>query len=73
MIEDMFSFIDPVIDLNEVGFSEFIAQMEEQLGTPETLDPQGSRYELYLLLQRLKSGNMSFEQFLVQAKAWAEG
>ncbi len=29
-------------------------------------------YELYFLLQRLKAGGMSFEQFLTQAKAWAE-
>ncbi len=54
---DMFSFIDPIVDQDT-----FIAPA----------DPQGNRYELYLLLQRLKAGGMSFEQFLTQAKAWAE-
>ncbi len=52
--------------------STFIAQLEEILEAPEPADPQGNRYELYLLLQRLKAGGMSFEQFLTQAKAWAE-
>jgi hypothetical protein len=64
---DMFSFIDPIVDQDT-----FIAQLEEIMETPEASDPQGHRYELYLLLQRLKAGGISFEQFLAQAKAWAE-
>jgi hypothetical protein len=64
---DMFSFIDPIVDQDT-----FVAQLEEMLEAPEPPDPQGNRYELYLLLQRLKAGSMSFEQFLAQAKAWAQ-
>jgi hypothetical protein len=42
------------------------------LEEPEQVKAEGGNpYELYLLLQRLKSGNMSFEQFLSQAKEWA--
>ena len=69
MIDDLFTFIDPIVDQDI-----FIAQLEEIL--EETDHDQlktesGNRYELYLLLQRLKSGGMSFEQFLTQAKEWA--
>jgi hypothetical protein len=64
---DMFTFIDPIVDPDI-----FIAQLEEILEDPEPLKAEGgNRYELYLLLQRLKSGGMSFEQFLTQAKDWA--
>ena len=64
---DMFPFIDPIVD-QEL----FIAQLEEMFDDPEPLKAEGgNRYELYLLLQRLKSGGMSFEQFLTQAKDWA--
>ena len=63
----MFNFIEPIVDPDI-----FIAQLEEILEVPEPSDPQGNRYELYLLLQRLKAGSMNFEQFLAQAKAWAE-
>ena len=65
---DMFSFIDPIVD-----HDTFIAQLEEMLESPEPEASQsGNRYELYLLLQRLKAGGISFEQFLAQAKAWAQ-
>jgi hypothetical protein len=68
MFDDRFTFIDPIVDQDI-----FIAQLEEILEDPEQLKAEGgNRYELYLLLQRLKSGGMSFEQFLAQAKAWAE-
>lgn len=63
----MFDFIEPIVDPDI-----FIAQLEESLEAPEPSDPQGNHYELYLLLQRLKAGGMSFEQFLAQAKAWAK-
>jgi hypothetical protein len=69
MIDDLFTFIDPIVDQDI-----FIAQLEEILEDkdPEQLKTEsGNRYELYLLLQRLKSGGMSFEQFLTQAKDWA--
>jgi hypothetical protein len=42
--------------------------LEEIAEVPEPSDPRGNRYDLYLLLQRLKAGSMSFEQFLTQAK-----
>ena len=35
MLDDMFSFIHPVIDLDEGGFSEFIVQMDAFFGRME--------------------------------------
>ncbi|HYL43024.1 MAG TPA: hypothetical protein VEU97_06535 [Ktedonobacteraceae bacterium] len=70
MLDNLFAFVDPIVDQDI-----FIAQLEKILEDedPEQLKTEsGNRYELYLLLQRLKSGGMSFEQFLAQAKGWAE-
>ena len=64
---DMFPFIDPIVDQDT-----FIAQLEEIIESPEPSKYiQGNPYELHLLLQSLKKGSISFEQFLTQARAWA--
>ena len=34
-------------------------------------DVQGSLYEFYLLLQRLKAGGISFDTFIERATTWA--
>jgi hypothetical protein len=65
MFDNMFNIIEPMVDQDI-----FIAQVEEILEHPEGI--QGNPYELHLLLKRLKSGNMSFEDFLAQAKAWVQ-
>jgi hypothetical protein len=38
---------------------------------PNEEDVQGNPYELYVLLQKLKAGGMSFDTFLEQALEWA--
>jgi hypothetical protein len=46
----------------------------DQADSPEESNKdelQGNMYEFYLLLQKLKAGGMSFDQFLKQATAWA--
>lgn len=63
MFDGMFNIIEPMVDQNI-----FIAQVEEILEHPEGI--HGNPLELHLLLMRLKSGNMSFEDFLAQAKEW---
>ena len=35
-------------------------------------DLQGNLYEFYLLLQKLKTGGTSFDQFLERATIWAK-
>ena len=36
------------------------------------VDGVENSYELHFLLMRLRAGDLTFEQFLTQAKAWAE-
>ena len=38
---------------------------------PNEEDVQGNPYELYVLLQKLKAGGMSFDTSLEQALEWA--
>lgn len=67
MLDNLFTFVDPIVDPDI-----FIAQLEEIMESPETSKYiQGNPYELHLLLQSLKKGSISFEQFLTQARAWA--
>jgi hypothetical protein len=42
------------------------------LEEPAEGDGQGNLYEFYLLLQKLKAGGTSFDQFLERATAWAK-
>lgn len=77
MLDDMFTFIDPIIELTEDSLSEFIAQLEDLFESPEQFKAsvsgqfQGNPYELYLMLQSLKSGNMDFAEFMAKARTWS--
>jgi hypothetical protein len=44
----------------------------DSLEEPNEDDLQGNLYEFYLLLQRLKAGDMSFDNFVERATAWAK-
>jgi hypothetical protein len=47
------------------------ANKDEVTGSVWSLSPCPSHpYELNILLQSLRAGNITFMQFLVQAKAW---
>ena len=68
MFDSIFNTFEPSVDQDV-----FIAQIEEIImETPEASAPSGNQYELYLLLQQLKAGGITFEHFLAQAKQWAQ-
>jgi hypothetical protein len=44
----------------------------DSLEEPNEEGLQGNLYEFYLLLQKLKAGGTSFDQFLERATTWAK-
>jgi hypothetical protein len=75
MFDTLFSFFDPIMEPTEGDLAYFIAQREDLFESSKQfkagVEYQGNPYELHLMLQSLKSGNMDFAEFMVEARAWS--
>lgn len=74
VLEDMFIFMNPTGD----ELFTFIDQVENLFEAPDKFrdgvinDFEGNPYELHLMLQSLKTGQIDFTEFMKRAMQWSE-
>lgn len=74
MMDNLFSFLDPTGD----ELFTFIGKAEDLFETPDTFRDgavsnfEGNPYELHLMLQSLKTGQIDFMEFMRRAMQWSE-
>lgn len=74
MLDNMF----PFMEFGDEDLFGFIAQVEDFFENPHQFkdsvkhDFEGSPYELHLILQSLKNGDIDFKEFMERASAWSK-
>lgn len=73
MLDNLFPFMDASDDdvFAYIGQVEALFETQEQFEEFAATQLEGNTYELHLLLQSLKSGEIDFKNFMDKAMVWS--